>query len=116
MATNSEKKARGKGRPIQKGQVLNPTGRPKIPEDVRETCKAASIEAINILLALMRSEDTNAGERIKAATTILNRAWGTPAQSIELTGRDGGPIETMSIENRKARIAELLAKAKNGTK
>jgi len=109
----ANKEKTGKFKPGVSG---NPSGRPKIPEDIKEACKAASIEAIDILLTLMRSEDTNAGERIKAATTILNRAWGTPAQSIELTGKDGGPIETMSVEKRKARITELLAKAKNGTK
>jgi hypothetical protein len=92
MAEKGAKKARGRGRPIQKGQVLNPGGRPKIPEDVKEACRAASIEAVEILLSLMRSEDTNAGERIKAATTILNRAWGTPPQSMEITGKEGEPL------------------------
>lgn len=92
MAQNSEKKARGRGRPIQKGQVLNPGGRPKIPEDVKEACKAASVEAVDVLLTLMRSEDTNAGERIKAAVAILNRAWGTPAQSVEISGKEGEPL------------------------
>ena len=92
MAQNGEKKARGRGRPIQKGQVLNPGGRPKIPEDVKEACRAASIEAVDILLALMRSKDTNPGERIKAATTILNRAWGTPVQAVEVSGKEGEPL------------------------
>ncbi len=30
---------RGPGRPIQKGQVLNPTGRPPIPEELKEMRK-----------------------------------------------------------------------------
>jgi hypothetical protein len=97
IASKGEIKAKPRGRPIQKGQVLNPTGRPKIPEDIKDACKAASIEAIGILLSLMRSEDTNAGERIKAATTILNRAWGTPAQSVEISNKDGEQL-SLKIE------------------
>lgn len=85
----ANKKNTGRFKPGVSG---NPNGRPKIPQDIRDACRAASIEAINILLELMRSEDTNAGERIKAANTILNRAWGTPVASVEITGKEGGPI------------------------
>lgn len=92
MAENGEKKARGRGRPIQKGQVLNPGGRPKIPEDIKEAARAASAQAIKVLVDIMSNEEANQGERIKAAIAILNRAWGTPAQSVEITGRDGGAL------------------------
>lgn len=34
----------------------------------------------------------------------------------EISGPNSGPIEIMSIDKRKSRVAELLAKAKNGTK
>jgi len=34
MPENSDKKPRGKGRPIKKGQVLNPHGRPKKEESI----------------------------------------------------------------------------------
>jgi hypothetical protein len=90
----ANKKKTGKFKPGISG---NPNGRPKIPEDIKDACKAASIEAISILLSLMRSEDTNAGERIKAATTILNRAWGTPAQSVEINNSNSEPFR-MIIE------------------
>ena len=85
----ANKKNTGRFKPGVSG---NPNGRPKIPQDIRDACRAASIEAINILLELMRSEDTNAGERIKAANTILNRAWGTPVQAVEVSGKDSAPL------------------------
>jgi len=92
MAQKSEKKARGRGRPIQKGQVLNPGGRPKIPEDIKEAARAASPKAIQVLVSIMENEEANQGERIKAAIAILNRAYGTPAQSVEITGKEDKPL------------------------
>ena len=89
MAQNGEKKARGRGRPIQKGQVLNPGGRPKIPDDVKEAARAACPRAIQVLISIMENEDANQGERIKAAVALLNRAYGTPMQSVEVSGKDG---------------------------
>jgi len=72
-----------------------------------------SLEAIKTLAAVMRGAKTRPAEKIRAAEVILNRAWGTPTQSVELTGKDGGPLETASLApaERAARIAEILAKA-----
>ena len=44
-ASKSTRKAKIVGKPIQKGQVLNPTGRPKLPQEVR-AMKEASIEQL----------------------------------------------------------------------
>lgn len=87
MAENSKPKAKqkGPGRPIQKGQVLNPGGRPKIPEDVKEMFRAASPKAAQALIALVESPDASEQGRIKACEIILNRAWGTPVQAIDVT-------------------------------
>ena len=34
-------------------------------------------------------QDTESYESMKAAIAILNRAWGTPPQSVEISGKDG---------------------------
>lgn len=79
----------GKGQ-FKKG---NPGGgRPKLPEEIRDAARAASPKAIETLIKIMDNDDCNDGERIKAAVAILNRAYGTPAQSVEISGKEGGPI------------------------
>jgi len=102
MAEKSNVKPRGPGRPIQKGQVLNPGGRPKVPQDVKDACKAASIEAIETLLWIMRNDESGDNERIKAANIILNRAWGTPTQAIELSGHSGEAMKLIIEYANKA--------------
>jgi len=93
MAANSKQtaKKRGPGRPFEKGQSGNPSGRPKIPEEVRDAARAHTAEAIDTLVELMRGEDDKL--RLKAACALLDRGWGKPLQSIEASGKDGTPIE-----------------------
>lgn len=44
---------------------------------------------------------------------LKNHAGYTDKQ--EISGPNNGPIEIMSIDARRSRVAELIAKAKNGT-
>jgi hypothetical protein len=54
---------------------------------------------------------------VRAAQVVLDRTGFHPSQAIELSGRDGGPIETqstipvekLSMELREALLAELKA-------
>jgi hypothetical protein len=85
MAEKGVKKARGKGRPIQKGQVLNPGGRPKIPQEVKDMARAASPQAMQALISILNSDYSRPNDIIRAAEVILNRAYGTPTQSVELS-------------------------------
>jgi len=71
-----------------KGKSGNPSGRPKVPNEVRELARKNSVKAINRLVKLIDSEDEKVA--IQASNSILDRAWGKPAQAI--TGEDGGPI------------------------
>lgn len=97
-AQKNVKKARVIGRPIQKGQILNPGGRPRIPEDIKILARAASKEAIETLISIMGKEDAKDSDRLKASELILNRAWGTPAQSVEVSGADGVPLAIRLIK------------------
>lgn len=50
-------------------------------------------EAIAYQAAVMRDVAEKTENRLKAAETIVNRAWGKPTESVEVTGEEGGPIE-----------------------
>jgi len=68
-------------------------GRKKIPEDVLEMCRAASPRAIRELIAIFDDENARPGDKIRASEAILNRAWGSPRQAIDLSNGDGEPLK-----------------------
>lgn len=52
---------------------------------------------------------------VEAAKIILAYAWGRPPQSVEVTGKDGGPLEVADARERIAqRLAALLAARSGG--
>lgn len=76
----------------------NPAGRPKgIPnkatleiKDLARQYAPAALEEIARLAREGKTEQT----RVAASKEILDRAYGRPAQSVEMTGKDGGPVLT----------------------
>lgn len=80
------------GRPIQKGMVLNPTGRPKDVGKVRELAKQFTREALETIVDLMLCPDEKGSVRLAAAEAILSRGWGRPEQSVNVTHNEV-PIE-----------------------
>lgn len=96
MAQNREKtvkKPRGPGKQFAPGNRVNPGGRPKIPEDVKLLFREASPRAIKELLSIFDDEQSRPGDKIRAAEAILNRAWGTPVQSVELANKAGEELK-----------------------
>jgi hypothetical protein len=69
-------------RPIKKGEVRNPGGRPKIPEDVKEMARGLCPEAIQTLGEVMKDKDAPPAARVSAASTILDRGYGKAPQHI----------------------------------
>lgn len=64
------------------------------------------------------SEIDDLGAQMQAAELLLNRAFGKPRQALELTGDEGGPIETSArLDTSKLStdelrdLAKLMAKA-----
>jgi putative ubiquitin-RnfH superfamily antitoxin RatB of RatAB toxin-antitoxin module len=45
----------------------------------------------------MSDEDAKSSDRIRAAETVLNRAWGTPEQSVAVSGS----MASMAIDTSK---------------
>jgi hypothetical protein len=62
----------------------NPGGRPKLKVNLRELAQENSMEALETLVQVMRTGKP--GERLIAANAILDRAYGKPTQSVEMSG------------------------------
>ncbi len=60
------------------GNNANPSGRPKVPKDVREATRAACPEAVQFLINLMRNPKEKTAYRLDAAKTLLDRGYGKP--------------------------------------
>ncbi len=80
-----------KGRFV-KGQSGNPTGRPKVPVDVKEALAAASPKAVQTLIELL--DDKTPAVRLRAAIEVLNRHLGPPA----------APIAAPAVEDARRRL------------
>jgi hypothetical protein len=75
-----------KGR-LVKGARLNPGGRGKANQTIRDLCRALTPDAIDALKEALKVSKT----RVKAAEVILGYAWGKPAQL--LTDGEGGQLK-----------------------
>ncbi|HEY5849624.1 MAG TPA: DUF5681 domain-containing protein [Lysobacter sp.] len=77
-----------------KGKSGNPAGRPKADLEVRDAARLYGSAAITKLVELMEGDDKRLA--LAAAQALLDRGFGKPAQSVELTGADGGAVETVT--------------------
>lgn len=74
-------------KPIKKGEVRNPTGRPKTPEAVKAILRAATPQAAQALADIVADPSKKASDRIKAAEIILDRVLGKAVQPIDANVR-----------------------------
>lgn len=81
---------------FEPGQSGNPGGRPKENNEVKALARALGIEAIEKLAQLMRGDDPRVAS--SAAQALLDRGFGKPSQSVEMSGPDGGPVEVSSFK------------------
>lgn len=61
--------------------------------------------ALKVLVDIAQKSDSDAA-RVTAANSILDRGYGKPAQSVEHTGKGGGPMElALLTDDQLAAIA-----------
>lgn len=60
-------------------------GRPKQPEEFKTTVRENSVAALRVVLDIMNNKDACAADRLKAASIIIERAYGKAPQSVEMS-------------------------------
>lgn len=68
---------------FKSGMSGNPTGRPKTDIKIKELAQQYTDEAIKTLIDIAKNPKANDSARVQAANSILDRAYGKPAQHIE---------------------------------
>lgn len=81
---NITKKKRTPTNGFKKGQSGNPSGRPKVPQEIKDMFKAAAPDAVQMLIALCNNECAKDADRIKAAEIILDRHLGKAIQAVDM--------------------------------
>jgi hypothetical protein len=91
------KKRRAPRSAFKKGVSGNPNGRPKNADSiavfVRTFLEEKNRRDAIVEHAFARAVDTNDPQAKQWADFLFNRAYGTPVNSIELSGKDGNPLE-----------------------
>ncbi len=78
--------------PFKKGQSGNPKGR-GAPWNIIDRARELGPKAIDLLVAMMEDVEADPRIRIDAAKIIIERGYGKPHQSVEMTGPEGEPIK-----------------------
>jgi hypothetical protein len=78
---------------FQKGSCPNPGGRPKAIFALATECQKYGAEAVEFVVSVMRDPNAKLFQRMQAAAEILDRGFGRPKVSTEVTGLEGGPME-----------------------
>lgn len=69
----------------------------KITADIKEIAQSFGHEAITHLVEIARNGDAPPAARVAAVKEILDRGYGKARQDVELTGTNGGPLETVTV-------------------
>lgn len=82
------------------GESGNPGGRPAGYGRVRDLAQKHTERAIAVLVEIMDDKDAAKDARRAAAEALLNRGWGKPETSVQLSGSEGGWIDVLRRLNR----------------
>jgi hypothetical protein len=87
-----------------KGVSGNPGGRPKLKVNLRELAQENTMEALETLVQVMRTGKP--GERLVAANAILDRAYGRPSQSIEMSSDRTTLVDLLVSMNKSHPVSD----------
>lgn len=65
----------------------------KTPTEIKSLARSHTVAAINVLLGVMNQDESPPAARVAAATAILDRGWGKPAQAIIGGDEDSPPLK-----------------------
>lgn len=89
----------------------NPGGRPALPQDVRETLRARTPQAIEELWKLCTTP-LDPKVRLAALTVWLSKTVPN-LSAVEMSGPEGGPVPVaVSADETLQRLARIVAEAK----
>lgn len=66
----------------------------KTPTQIKSLARAHTETAVNVLAGIMNDKEAGAPARVSAATSLLDRGWGKPAQPVRGEDEEGnsGPL------------------------
>lgn len=73
---------------FEKGTSGNPSGRPKADATIRDLARTHTELAVRTLVQIMKNKRYSPQARAYAANSVLDRGYGKPAQSVDLTNSD----------------------------
>jgi hypothetical protein len=69
----------------------------KATADIKAAAKLHGPAALQALADIAMGEEHPPAARVSAAIALLDRGFGKPSQSVELTGAEGGPVESVTM-------------------
>lgn len=96
--------------PFVKGKSGNPGGRPKQEVHVKALARSHTEGAIKVLAEILNDKAQPSPARVSAATALLDRGWGRPAATVDMTVRRAIAKELSDDE-----LADIAAGRGEGT-
>lgn len=59
----------------------------KAPTEIRSLARSYTEKALKVLAGIMQQEEAPAAARVTAAVALLDRGWGKPQQTVDMTVR-----------------------------
>ena len=64
----------------------------KAPIEIKSLARGHTETALNVLVGIMNQSEAPPAARVSAATALLDRGWGKPAQAIEMPEGSTGKL------------------------